>query len=275
MKMKILLPAIGMLLLLSCQEKVHKENLKISGPLTANAVEIPAGDHLPAQETMTEKEPSSQAFMDFFADFMFSEELQKKSIHFPLPYHQTQIDSGEGWQHVPFYANKSYMPVLYADPVMDNNKNILQEDVKMAVISFQEQQAETFYFDKTLRGWELTKVAAEPFDSLSEADFLLFLERFSADSVYQLKHVDFPLPAPYADDEKDFETTYDTLLVEDWRHLPILEGVEGLLLLNESNFESTFRQIHFSGIENGINVFYTFQKDSAEWRLVKLEDYST
>lgn len=264
-----------MLLLLSCQEKVHQENLKVSGPPLAKTVVIPAGDKLPVPETMTIKEPSSQAFWDFFTDFMFSEELQKKSIRFPLPYHETQIDSGIVWQYIPFYANKSYMPVLYADTVMDNNKNILQGDVKVAVISFREQQAETFYFDKGLKGWKLEKVATEPINSLTDADFLRFLERFSADSVYQLKHVNFPLPAPYADDEKNFETTFDTLLAEGWRHLPILEDIEGLLLWNESNFGSTLRQIHLSGIENGINVFYTFQKDSAEWRLVKLEDYST
>jgi hypothetical protein len=39
--------------------------------------------------------------------------------------------------------------------------------------------------------------------------------------------------------------------------------------------DSKYRNVYFRGIENGIWVEYTFEKINENWKLIRLEDYST
>lgn len=288
--MRLLLPLLTLLLLISCQNETAEErDRKLNSlgeasdgkskmqikqePDESKEAEKDSSVQSKLREVAEDK-PASESFMAFFEDFMWDEEYQKSRIEFPLIFNERVIDSANEWEHKGFYATKTFIPILHTDSTTYYEKDIAAADAKMSVVSFENQQVENFFFSKQNNHWLLNEVNLDSIEALADVDFIRFLERFSTDTSYQLAHIHFPIPNYYADYDKDYETVYDSISMEDWKHVNVVEGIKGLMTLN-TGINSNIREIFFRGVENGIKAYYYFLKVEGEWKLVKLEDYST
>lgn len=272
--MKTVLSLLLMLALASCKSATEKEEKRgTSRSAVESAHEVVAQVPSEPDEDLERKEPS-ETFMGFFENFMWNEEYQKSRIEIPLTFNGRVINSANEWEYKGFYATKAFIPILLTDSITYYEKDIAGADVKMSVASFENQHVENFIFSKQDNNWILKEVDSDSIGALSDFDFIRFLEKFSTDTSYQVEHVNFPIPNYYADPDKDYETVYDSISIEDWSHINVVEQIEGLMTLNRGT-NSNIRDIFFRGVENGIYVYYRFLKVEGEWKLVKLEDYST
>lgn len=259
---------------ISCQRSPgENENLQSR---TNDSIEVALSQETKKEATDVEQKQNfrNQTFMEFFSHFMWDKEFQKSRVKFPININGQEIKNQSDWEHNTFYTSKSFIPILHSDTLTYYDKDIADEEVKMSIISFKNSKIEEYYFLNEKSEWKLLEIKTQSIDSLFDVDFINFLTRFSSDSIYQIEHVQFPLPNYYADYDNDYETTYDSISINNWRHWDLTESLEGLMSLNLKT-GSPYRKIFFRGIENGIHVHYTFIKSGDSWKLIKLEDYST
>ncbi len=269
--MKALLKILAILIFASCQNKT-KENIGKSedSVKTINSEIIQVVNR--PNKTVDDKNITEETFMDFLENFMWNRDFQSERIAYPINYHGKQIDSRLDWKYNRFYTLKSYMPILHTDKITYFDKDISDSLVNISIVSFENQESENYNFKMTDDGWKLVKVEIRPVDSLMDIGFINFLKQFSNDSSFQKEHIVFPMPYYHADN--DYETLYDSIKYDNWRFIQLESALENIMTFNE-NIDSDYRVIFFRGIENGIHVKYTFKKFGNEWKLIKLEDYST
>ena len=109
-----------------------------------------------------------------------------------------------------------------------------------------------------------------------------FLDRFSSDSLFQIKYAVFPLlEKGYERNVKTDEDVYfeKKLELKDWRHMDL--RYDSSVYYREygrytQNFEMIGNdtiKINYRGIDNGIFFGYTFAKDTT-WKLVSFWEFS-
>ena len=114
-----------------------------------------------------------------------------------------------------------------------------------------------------------------PIKNVPDFEFIDFLIKFSNDSVFQINHTLFPLTDSYADSENDYETVKTNIELKDWKHIELVDFENRLLVLSDIDKNNKYRNIFYRGVENGIWVKFTFERINENWKLIKLEDYST
>ncbi len=268
--MKILILITVVLVLASCQTKTQKSSETTPTLKTQPAEPVVIEENFEVKQKLTNEE----SFMQFFSDFMFDQNFQKNRIIFPININDSIIESKNKWNYNRFYMAKSFMPILHADTTTYFDKDVSVNVLKMSIISLENHITENYNFKRMQEGWKLINMQTQNIYSIKDVKFLKFLTRFSSDSIYQKEHVAFPLPDYHVDYDNDYETIYDSTEIANWSYLDLNISLQQLMTLN-LNEESNYRTIFFRGIENGIYVQYTFMKLENEWKLVKLEDYST
>jgi len=180
------------------------------------------------------------SFMDFFDKFMWDKEFQKSRIVFPYRQDNKKITTSVNWRHLSFYTESEYIPILNSDTFRVFDKEVETTTIGLSIVNFK-KKAITNYND----------------------------------SVFQINHTVFPLPESYADSEKDYETVKTTILLKDWKHTKLVDFANKLMVLSNIDKESKYRNIFYQGVENGIWAKYTFEKINGDWKLIRIEDYST
>jgi hypothetical protein len=257
--MKTLLILISVLLVISCDiqksEEAKREDME-----TVDIINTDTGDTL---------------FMLFFENFMWNKEFQKSRIVFPFRQDDNYISNSKNWKHLSFYAESKYIPVLNSDTITLSEKDVETTTVGMFIVNFKSKTVTNYSFTKNENKWFLVSSASQSMESVPDNEFIYFLTKFSEDSVFQISHIVFPLPESYTDPEKDYETAETTLLQAEWRHLELVDFENNLLLLSNIDTNHKYRILYYRGVENGINVKFTFERIDGSWELIKLEDYST
>jgi hypothetical protein len=271
--MRALPKILVVLVLTSCQIKTRENTDKRDDSVKSKSSEAVQVPNEPIA-IIDDRKIIEETFMDFFDNFMWDSDLQRERILFPINFHGEQLHSKKDWKHNGFYSAKSYMPILSSDTLTYFDKDLSGNLIKMSLVSLNSLQSENFDFNRTDEGWKLVKVVEQHIDSLNDIGFINFLKQFSSDSLFQKEHVVFPIPNYYADYDNDYEIVCDSLISENWKYMKLENELGSLMTFNE-NVDSVYRMIFFRGIENGIHVKFTFKKFGNEWRLIKLEDYST
>ena len=270
--MRTIIKIIVILILTSCQTKTKENNDNSKNSIKTIDSEI-AQPNDELIEAVDGKKITEENFLDFFGNFMWNSDFQNERIVFPINY-QGQLVSQQDWKFNRFYTEKNFMPILLSDTITYFDKNVSDSILDVSIVSFLNQKTENYNFKKTGGVWKLHRVEIQPIDSLNDMKFINFIKQFSSDSLYQKEHVVFPIPNYQVDYDNDYETLYDLIKFDNWRFIQFENDLEGIMTLNE-NIDSEYRLIFFRGIENGIHVKYTFRKIGNDWKLTKLEDYST
>jgi len=213
-------------------------------------------------------------FMDFFERFIWDYEFQKSRIVFPIKLGDSTVSTSANWHHIFFNNGNDFIPILSSKSSKIYKK---EETVKieLSFIKFEQNIVEIFRFKQINDQWFLQESKIGSIGNQPDFEFIEFLTEFSNDSVFQINHIRFPITESYADSENDYEIGENTIAIEDWEHLRLVDILDQLMIFSNMEMDSNFRRISLRGIENGIAVMYTFEKIEGEWKLTKLEDYST
>jgi len=226
-------------------------------------------------EMKTAEIKGDTSFVDFFEKFMWDKEFQQSRVLFPIELNGNEIKTSEEWKYLPFYAQNEYIPTLTSDTLSIFDKDVDLEYTKMFIIDFKNEFAESFAFEKVNKNWHLKNSNKTTFANLPDLDFINFLTKFSTDSIFQIKSISFPITESFADSDKDYETAIKSIKQEDWKFWKLTNDINQLLLLTDIQKDNKYRNIFFRGIENGIWMKYTFERKNGNWKLIKIEDYST
>lgn len=214
-------------------------------------------------------------FMDFFENFMWDNEFQKSRIVFPYRQDNKNITISQNWKHLSFYTESEYIPILNSDTVSLFDKDVETITIGLSIVNFKMKAITNYNFKKIENKWFLLSSENLSIKSAPDFEFIDFLTTFSNDSCFQINHTIFPLPESYTDSEKDYETVETTIQQNDWKHIELIDFVNSLMVLSNIDRESKYRNIFYRGVENGIWVKFTFERINENWKLIKLEDYST
>ncbi len=250
-------------LLYSCMNKVNNNAQVQSDSLDTSGLKIKDSNST-----------SEIGFMSFFESFMWDRELQKNKVVYPITIEDKEIKASKDWNYLPFYTISSYMPILHFDTLTYFDNDIFNPTITAYMLNFKNHNSTVYSFQKSNQDWKLIDAKIDSINDVPDYEFILFLTKFSEDSIFQIAHTVFPMPNYYADSDNDFETVNGSMQLKDWKHIDLIKHLDKLLIFDLKN-NSDYRNIFFRGIENGIFVKYTFNKQNGEWKLIKLEDYST
>jgi hypothetical protein len=260
--MKQILLFILIILLLSCN--FEKKQINETTDKNTNNVEM---------KTAEIKIDSS--FLDFFEKFMWDKEFQKSRVLFPIQLNGIEIKTLGEWKYLPFYTQSEYIPTLTSDTLSIFDKDLNLKSTEMCIVDFKKNNAEYFEFEKANKLWCLKKYKKTTLKNVPDFEFMDFLVKFSNDSLFQIKNISFPLSESFADSDNDYEIATKTSKLDDWKFWKLTDDINRLLILSNIQTDNKYRNIFFRGVENGIYIKYTFEKLNGNWKLIRLEDYST
>ena len=250
------------ILLLSCNSEKNKKN-ETADKVTSN-VEIKASEI-----------KVDTSFLDFFEKYMWDKEFQKSRVIYPIQLNGKEIKTSAEWKYLPFYTQSEYIPTLTSDTLSIFDKDVNFESTEMCIVDFKKNNAEYFEFEKVNKNWFLKKSKKTTLKNLPDFEFIDFLTKFSNDSLFQIKNISFPLSESFADSDNDYETATKKIKLDDWKFWKLTDDINRVLILSNIQTDNKYRNIFFRGVENGIWVKYTFEKINGNWKLIRLEDYST
>lgn len=173
-----------------------------------------------------------------------------------------------------FQSEKDFIPFLHTDTLSlfeTKLEGTLKQDI--ALVDFDRNENWRYEFEHNEDDWTLKNLKKINKRHLSDKEFISFLIVFSNDSVFQKKHIVFPLSRKMLDN--DYEVVSEKTTLEQWKYFNLTQEMGSLVLLPNIKKRNAFRNIYYRGKYNGIWVKYTFQKIKNEWFLIKTEDYST
>ena len=114
-----------------------------------------------------------------------------------------------------------------------------------------------------------------------DPDFNLFFKKFASDSVFQKKHVKFPLKESYSDPDTGYETTKtEHINSKDYHYHKFPKKNEASKFENgafsitvDKQKDTVFNK--WRGIDNGIYVDFKFVFIDGCWYMVEIDDQST
>jgi hypothetical protein len=121
--------------------------------------------------------------------------------------------------------------------------------------------------------FDIVTEAIETSNQSTKENFNDFINKFIADSLYQLDRIKFPLRSMQADSED-----YGTIKREDWKIIRLFASEKYKAQLYD-NFKGELRDTDerlfcWEGVENGINGQYWFKRIDGRWYLTGYFDFS-
>ena len=276
---KELIGLLSLAILSSCGGK----NAKVD-PFTVMAqlpdTAIQGSDTLISRDVLTPLE-ADELFDDFIFNYALDEKLQKQRTHFPLPYHSgdtLKTIEEKDWTHDYLFARQNYYTLLFdREEDMELVGDTALNEVQVEWISLTEPLRKKYCFERKKGMWMLVSIEILPMKKRMKNDFLSFYTHFSTDSLYQERHISFPLRFITIDPDDEFSVLETTLELNQWYafrpQMPI--GKLSNICYGQRNDElSTSKILKVNGISNGYSNIFYFRKSGGEWRLYKYEDTS-
>jgi hypothetical protein len=217
----------------------------------------------------------NSSFTGFFMRFMQDEAFQRARILFPIQIPGRTVAHAGAWEYLPFYAQREYIPALAPDTLSLFEQNLNPGPAELLILDIDRGSADKFVFSKVNAQWHLQRFETLALKESPDYEFLEFLIAFSSDPAFQARHIGFPLPELFSDPDNGYETASRTIRQEDWEFRDLKNTIQPLLTASGMQTGSRYRNLSFSGVENGIWVVYRFEKRNGSWLLIRTEDYST
>ncbi len=251
--MKLIISFLFILFLAGCKSERDKD-LKENG---ASDTAIESGE-TPAT--------GGNNFYDFFYKFLSDENYRSSRVK------QKEMLNEK------FYFESDYTIHIYdADSVETNefDKDLFDKKI-YSVISPSGNKAVNYNFSKEEGLWFLVSKEIEELKNGSYKYFIPFLIKFSKDSIYQKRHIKYPLKSSFL----NFDTYEDTtvylpekdVLTMNFFGSNYFSFIHNGDIINEEFDNST---ILLRGIGSGIYYEYKFKLINGEWFLVEEIDFST
>lgn len=146
-----------------------------------------------------------------------------------------------------------------------------------SVISASKNEITNYSFIKEDSNWLLASIDAQKLDISDDKKFIPFLLKFSKDTVYQKKHIRYPLESSFLDYDNDYADTTvylskNKVYAKNFLVNDFLSFFHSREILNGEYTNST---LYFRGNGNGIYIECLFKFINGGWFLVEEKDFST
>lgn len=204
-------------------------------------------------------------FHDFIYDFMIHEDFQLSRIRIDI------------WEYKNFFSERDYSLHIY--PAFEIPEKEFEKDIVstryLTMIDISEKLVSTLQFTKEKKNWYLTGLQERSLVTDSVLDFETFLYKFSSDTNFTKNHIRYPFKYSYADPENDYADS--TKYLDSLSNLKFNFFEKGRLLYFHTapKIDGKKIMIFLRGLDNGLNIYYYFQKEDDMWVLTEENDYST
>jgi hypothetical protein len=225
----------------------------------------------------------TERLFDFYYSFAAEKNFQIERIKFPLTvenYNKVYKVTKDNWKQDSLFKNLEYITFIY-----DSHTKKFDYDEKIgnkAAFSWiypSKREIKNYFFIKETDKWYLTKISVHALDNKNPESFIVFLQKFMSDSIFQKNRVKFPLTyLTYDDSDDESKEITKRLNPDDWNFNTIYDRLKFMTNFSSSwdtNIkESDNMLIYIGGVENGIYIRYFFTKNDEKWYLTKMSDES-
>lgn len=233
-------------------------------------------------DSIIEATPIPKAADEYFNDFIYSfttsRRYQFARIEFPLPYEHkgiTTIIDESKWKFTRLHLKDSMYSVFF-----NNRKDLnLEKSKKITKVTIQwffmkKSTVQSFCFSKLNGEWKLLKIADQPLAEYKDKEFICFYQRFAADSIYQMRHIDAQISIKVPDPDDEFEEMNGEINSVQWPSFrpEMPKDVFTNIDYGQKMKNSKSRVLAIEGSSNGFICLLFFHKAKGQWMLYRLEN---
>ena len=200
----------------------------------ADTTEVAETDTLELLITETPMPRAADAmFDDFVFNFAANKRLQQERIIFPLRKTEagetTQIEK-EHWQMEHLFMRQGYYTLLFnGEKEMALMKDTAVSEAIVEKIQLKKNRVTNYLFQRIKGAWMLKGIQVTPITENTNADFLLFYQKFVSDSAFQVKSLNETVEFVGPDPDDDFNMMEGVITPDTWEAFaPTLPGKSAL-----------------------------------------------
>lgn len=275
--------AVVVTMLLSCGGKGSDTNQEEVDLLLADT--IPVDTLAQVEEELGIDEEGSPALDGIFNDFLFaylhSRTLRQERTTMPLPLEHSQrptelLEDFNPEFELGFLSGE-YFTTLYGNvsQMRAEDDEELEEDsiVSLQRINLNDGTIRNYRFLREEGHWQLAAIREETFDDDDLSDFLNFYARFCSDSIFQSQSIADPLHISLQDSEDEDEIINGIIDADQWQTF-CPEVPSGIIsnIRKGQTYGGHRIVMRKSGLSNGLQEIFTFNKERTGWRLTRYEN---
>ena len=275
--------AVVVAMLLSCGGKGSDTNQEEVDLLLADS--IPVDTLAQVEEELGIDEESTPALDGNFNDFLFaylhSRTLRQERTTMPLPLEHSQrptelLEDFNPEFELGFLSGE-YFTTLYGNvsQMRAEDDEELEEDsiVSLQRINLNDGTIRNYRFLREEGHWQLAAIREETFGDDDLSDFLSFYARFCSDSIFQSQSIADPLHISLQDSEDEDEIINGIIDADQWQTF-CPEVPSGIIsnIRKGQTYGGHRIVMRKSGLSNGLQEIFTFNKERTGWRLTRYEN---
>ena len=243
----------------------------------ADITEVAETDTLELLITETPMPRAADAmFDDFVFNFAANKRLQQERIIFPLRKTEagetTQIEKGH-WQMEHLFMRQGYYTLLFnGEKEMALMKDTAVSEAIVEKIQLKKNRVTNYLFQRIKGAWMLKGIHVTPITENTNADFLLFYQKFVSDSAFQVKSLNETVEFVGPDPDDDFNMMEGVITPDTWEAFaPTLPGkVLYNIVYGKPQISGNEKIFLMRGVANGLELELRFKKTGNQWKLFKL-----
>lgn len=243
----------------------------------ADTTEVAETDTLELLITETPMPRAADAmFDDFVFNFAANKRLQQERIIFPLRKTEagetTQIEK-EHWQMEHLFMRQGYYTLLFnGEKEMALMKDTAVSEAIVEKIQLKKNRVTNYLFQRIRGAWMLKGIQVTPITENTNADFLLFYQKFVSDSAFQVKSLNETVEFVGPDPDDDFNMMEGVITPDTWEAFaPTLPGkVLYNIVYGKPQTSGNEKIFLMRGVANGLELELRFKKTGNQWKLMKM-----
>ena len=243
----------------------------------ADTTEVAETDTLELLITETPMPRAADAmFDDFVFNFAANKRLQQERIIFPLRKTEagetTQIEK-EHWQMEHLFMRQGYYTLLFnGEKEMALMKDTAVSEAIVEKIQLKKNRVTNYLFQRIKGAWMLKGIHVTPITENTNADFLLFYQKFVSDSAFQVKSLNETVEFVGPDPDDDFNMMEGVITPDTWEAFaPTLPGkVLYNIVYGKPQISGNEKIFLMRGVANGLELELRFKKTGNQWKLMKM-----
>ena len=243
----------------------------------ADTTEVAETDTLELLITETPMPRAADAmFDDFVFNFAANKRLQQERIIFPLRKTEagetTQIEK-EHWQMEHLIMRQGYYTLLFnGEKEMALMKDTAVSEAIVEKIQLKKNRVTNYLFQRIRGAWMLKGIQVTPITENTNADFLLFYQKFVSDSAFQVKSLNETVEFVGPDPDDDFNMMEGVITPDTWEAFaPTLPGkVLYNIVYGQPQTSGNEKIFLMRGVANGLELELRFKKTGNQWKLMKM-----
>lgn len=215
-------------------------------------------------------------FDDFVFNFAANKRLQKERIIFPLRKTEagetTQIEK-EHWQMEHLFMRQGYYTLLFNE----EKEMALMKDTAVSAaivekIQLKKNRVTNYLFQRIRGAWMLKGIQVTPITENTNADFLVFYQKFVSDSAFQVKSLNETVEFVGPDPDDDFNMMEGMITPDTWgAFAPTLPAkVLYNIVYGKPQASGNEKIFLMRGVANGLELELRFKKIDNQWKLMKM-----